>query len=278
MSAKFTGAGDTDFKVEGVPCRGGPGTLYRVDLETANFRRFAFFQTMNADRANTPPEAHFRLAADPKRIRDIDAPAFSRLPAALQECLDTAEMIAPAEEDRDLRGLRGASLYDALGPLRKACLLNIFKKASHGSADRSIRFLRQLMVLRQDRFFCMVDAAMPDFLRKSDVFKSAPNTLHQPLSGFERSESFKSKDAHANIQVTLMRHKRTGDFAADVDIDESSGLEHGFEVIRNSFRGRTNPYLVRELLLLVDPVELTLNPGYTFEFKNAQQLQKAAGA
>ena len=64
-----------------------------------------------------------------------------------------------------------------------------------------------------------------------------------------------------------MRHARTGKLAADVDIDEASGIEHGFEVIRNKFRGRTNPYLIRELMLLCDPVEKSLNPGYRFTFR-----------
>jgi hypothetical protein len=38
-------------------------------------------------------------------------------------------------------------------------------------------------------------------------------------------------------------------------------------VIRNAVKSsRTNPYLVRELLLLVDPVEKILDPGYQFIF------------
>ena len=274
----LTDSSETDFTVQGIPCRGGPGTLYQVEIDAPNFRRFAFFQTILPDRDNIPPESHFRLVADPKRVVDIDAQPFAELPKAAQDNLKAAQMVAAASEDRDLRGRQGQALYDALGPLRKACLLNIFKKAAHGTAGNCVRFLREIMVIRQDRFFCMVDPAMPDFLRKSDVFKSAPNMLHEPLAGFERSDSFKSKDAHANIQVTLMRHKQSGQFAADVDIDESSGIEHGFEVIRNSLAGRTNPYLVRELLLLVDPIEQTLNPGYTFVFKDAAAKRRGAGA
>jgi hypothetical protein len=64
-----------------------------------------------------------------------------------------------------------------------------------------------------------------------------------------------------------MRHKQTGLLSADVDLDESSGIEHGFEVIRNAITdGRTNPYLIRELMLLSDPVEKVLDPGYRFVF------------
>ena len=63
--------------------------------------------------------------------------------------------------------------------------------------------------------------------------------------------SFKSRDAHANIQVTFMTHTDTGAMAADIDIDEASGIEHGFEVIKNAvFRRRTNPYLIREFMAI----------------------------
>jgi hypothetical protein len=64
-----------------------------------------------------------------------------------------------------------------------------------------------------------------------------------------------------------MRHRQSGVLAADLDIDESSGIEHGFEVVRNAvFHGRTNPYVVREFLIVSDPIEKTLDPGYDFVF------------
>jgi len=79
--------------------------------------------------------------------------------------------------------------------------------------------------------------------------------------------SFKSRDAHANLQVTFMREIATGNLAADIDIDESSGIQHGLEVIRNAtFRNRTNPYLIREFLLSADPIKRSLDPGYRFRF------------
>ena len=121
---------------------------------------------------------------------------------------------------------------------------------------------------RQDRFFARVDSNFPQLLRESPLFKSAPETLHDPLPGFQLAEgSFKSRDAHANLQVTFMRHTATNELAADIDIDESSGIEHGFEVIHNAvFRSRTNPFLIREFLLSADPINKSLDPGYRFRF------------
>jgi hypothetical protein len=267
MEANLQLAGQTDIVVENIRCRPGPGTLYTVRIDTRNFRSYAFFQLIMEQRTNTPTESPIRLVVNLKRVKDIDAPAFASLDASLVRFVDSADMQALEPGDRDLVGLQGAALYDKLGGLRKACLLNIFAKARHVSADRAFRFLRSLRALHQDRLFCSADAAMPEFLRRSERFKSAPATLHEPLSGYQLEDSFKSKDAHANLQVTFMRHKQSGDLAADVDIDEAAGIEHGREVIRNSMtRGRTNPYLVRELLLLFDPVEKVLDPGYRFVF------------
>ena len=79
--------------------------------------------------------------------------------------------------------------------------------------------------------------------------------------------SFKSRDAHANLQVTFMREIASGELAADIDIDESAGIQHGFEVIGNAlFRKRTNPYLIREFLLSAEPITRALDPGYQFVF------------
>jgi hypothetical protein len=266
MEVDFANDTATTFIVEQIECDGGPGTMYIVRLGARNFKTYAFSQLIMEQRTNTASDSKIRLAVDPKRVKDIAAPAFTSLQAAERSFLDSADMTANEDDDADLVGLTGPTLYDALGPLRKACLLNIFTKSKHGTTGRCFRFLQSLMVLRQDRCFCTVDPAMPEFLRKSDFFKSAPSRLHEPLEGFVLEDSFKSQDAHANLQVTFMRHKGNGTLAADIDIDEASGIEHGFEVIRNKFRGRTNPYLVRELMLAVDPVEKTLDPRYRFVF------------
>jgi hypothetical protein len=85
-----------------------------------------------------------------------------------------------------------------------------------------------------------------------------------PLPEFKLAEdSFKTRDAHAN----QMRDKQTKDLATDIDVNESYGMEHGFEVIRNAlFQQRTNPYLIREFMLAADLREHTLDPGYRLVF------------
>ena len=262
-TATFPLAGETVLTMEDITCEAGFGTTYTVALTTSHFRRYLFNQLIKEDVVNKANESPVRLVVKPKAVRDIRAPAPS---GRLAEFLRQAAMMPHEDEDRDLVGLSGGTLYDALGPLRKACLLNIFKKAGDKSAGGCGSLLLKPLVLRQDRCFCMVDEAMVGFLNSSKHFKSACSTLHHALQGFHILEklSYKSKDSHANLQVTLMRND-AGEFAADVDIDEATGFEHGFEVIRNHIgKQRTNPYLVRELLLLQDPVRL--NPRYQFVF------------
>ena len=171
--------------------------------------------------------------------------------------------------DDGLAGLQGEALYKKLGPLRKACLLNIARKASHrGTADNCWRFVRSLLGGRQDRIFALVDTGMADFLQASPAYVSADPLLHTPLPGFKLTgRSMKSRDPHANLQVTFIENIETGELAADIDIDESSGIQHGLEVIRNAvLNEKTNPYLIHEFLLAADPREHTLDPDYGFVF------------
>jgi hypothetical protein len=253
-----------DFEITGIPCIGGPGTMYTVSASLRGYRLYCFHQRI---RENTTMTASDDVAfwVKPGSVIDIQAPAYEAIHDRLKIMLRDATMIGEKKEDRDLVGLRGAELYDALGPLRKACLLNIGKKAMHPSSERVLRLAQSLLICRQDRCFAMVDETMPQVLRASERFHTAPATLHHPPKGFTLTgDSFKSRDAHANLQATFLRETSTGKLAADIDIDESSGIGHGFEVIRNAtFQQRTNPYLIREFLLAAGP-ELTFDPGYRF--------------
>lgn len=261
MEAAFDLDGHDAFTVSGIECLDGLGTLYVVRITARGYRPYAFFQMIAAGK-NRASEARIGLMANPRRVNGIDAPPFAELPAAFRRSLGDATMVQLSAEDADLVGKSGAELYDALGPLRQACLLNLVAKAMHPSAERIARYVIAPTVLRQDRSFARVDPAMADVLRRSNRYKSAPSLLHTPPRGFERLDSFKTRDAHANLQVTFMRESSSGVTWADIDIDEASGVEHGFEVIRNAVvDGRTNPFVVRDLLLLAAP-DAPIDPGY----------------
>ncbi len=257
-----------DALISRIPCQAGPGTMYKVFASVRHYRPYSFFQLIRENLVN-PAADDIEFWVKPDEVKNISAPAFLELPPLVQKILDQAKMIQEkAEEDGDLVGQSGKSLYENLGPLRQACLLNIAKKASHSSSDNCLPQIESLLICRQDRFFAYVDSSLPDRLQSSVFYKTAPNSLHKPLPGFKMTgQSFKSRDAHANLQVTFMQHITSGRMAADIDIDESSGIEHGFEVIRNAlFKNRTNPYLIREFMLSADLQNRSLDPGYSFEF------------
>jgi hypothetical protein len=269
MSVSLAGP-DPDLTITGITCRGGPGTMYRVLAVAPHYRPYAFFQLIREDRNNTASDG-VAFWVKPGDVKDIRAPGFAGLPVRARRLLEQAQMVAPKLEDRDLIGLAGEDLYRQLGPLRKACFLNLIVKASdQATTGDCLAAVTSVLLCRQDRFFARVDAQLPERLRRSPLFKSAPNTLHEPLEGFQMAEgSFKSRDAHANLQVTFMREVATSELAADIDIDESSGIEHGFEVIRNAtFRSRTNPYLIREFLISADPIKRSLDRGIDLGFRN----------
>jgi hypothetical protein len=267
MEVSFNVSGHQRFEISNISCHDGPGTLYAFRLKADGYKPYAFFQLIRPGARNLPSEARLRLMANPKKVGGITAPAFADLPATFRRALAAAVMVELAAEDRDLLGLSGAALYEAMGPMRKASLLNLVAKGMHGSSDRIASFVRAPAILRQDRCFAEVDPALHDQLARSDRYKSAPGKLHTPPRGFELANSFKSRDAHANLQVTFMRQIGSDVMWADIDIDEASGFDHGFEVIRNAIvDGRTNPYLVRELLLLAFDHQ-PIDPGYDFVFR-----------
>jgi hypothetical protein len=255
--------------ITGIPCQTGPGTMYEVRVSTAHHRKYAFFQSIREDRDN-PASDDVEFWVKPGDVKGITAPAFGDLPATVRAMCDEATMIAEKPEDDELAGLSGRTLYQQMGPLRRACLLNIAKKAADAkTAGNCLPTFRGLLISRQDRLFARVTAGLVELLQNGPMFKSAPGTLHEPPKGFAMSVhgSFKSKDAHANLQVTFMTEVATGTLVADIDIDESAGIEHGFEVIRNAvFKKRTNPYLIREFLNAADFTGHSLSPDYRFTF------------
>lgn len=266
--------GRSQFRLPGIATAGGVGTLYRLSFFSKRYKRFSFAQFLSEGEQRALQTIY--LVRDPKSVTGIHAPSFSRLPLSLRQFLQAAQMqvaepdnarAARAEgrqnEDQDLLGLAGSDLYAALGPKRQAGLLNVVAKSRHrATAGEVWRFFRRPLLIRQDRCFVAVDPALKEYLASDPAYVPAGKSLHKPLPGYQLSNSVKSQDAHANLQLTLMRNA-AGEWAADVDIDESSGFGHWGEVLRNHFtKNRTNPYVIHQLLLAADLREQTLHPGY----------------
>jgi hypothetical protein len=62
--------------------------------------------------------------------------------------------------------------------------------------------------------------------------------------------SVKTRDAKANLQLTVARATKDGRsvFLLDSDMDENGRLLHGFDVIRHAFNGGTHPIDISESL------------------------------
>jgi hypothetical protein len=244
-------------EIKDIEC--DPFALYLVTVFPSNYRPSQFFITLRG--GQTVTREPVRMPVDAGKVTSITAPPFEKLDPDLQRVLQASNI------DTD-PGKSGPELYTALDPLRKACLLNIFTKASNTilrDGRSCFSHLAGLLKLRGDRFFAKTGAALREEVQNArDLFTEVNGALHHPPDGFTPAKSFKTKDRFGNLQVSFFRRGETGDdYLVDVDIDEASGIEHGFEVLGNHLTGHeTSPFDVREILL----AHQSLDPGYGFQF------------
>ena len=242
--------------------------VYRFQLIPTNYRMLQFFLRLTEGETTTRETIVFPV--DPARVSDISAPAFAALDGKLRDLL-TASSLPDVP-------LSGAGLYDALPPKRKAALLNLFTKSSNtmlGDQTSCFDHLAGMVDLAQDRLFAKADAALVEETMQSRGFRPVDFTLHTPKPDYHLISSFKTRDPQGNLQLTFSRKGESGaDYIVDMDIDEAKGIEHAFEVIKNSVAGPTDPYNVRDILASSQK----LRPLYTFVFaaQGVAQMKKAA--
>lgn len=254
-------------QVGGIEC--DPFARYQVTVWPSDYRISQFFIMLQAGRVTTREPLYMPVDAD--KVTGIRAPAYDALDLRLRTMLQ--------ESDVDTSpGQQGAALYTSLDPARKACLLNIFTKAANTRLlDGSSCFdqLGGLVRLRGDRFFAKTRAALREEVQNAQaVFREVSELLHHPPDGFTPAGSFKSRgDRYGNLQLSFFRRGSTGDdYLVDADIDEATGIEHGFEVARNFLKDHTtSPFDVREILIR----HQSLDPGYDFEFAEEAEVRKA---
>jgi hypothetical protein len=243
------------------------GPTYRVMVSPANHRIIQFF-TMLADGKTT--EVAAAVPIDPLKVVSISAPAFASLDTKAQNTLNLAE--SPRFNNGAGGFLQGNALYTALGsyPLLKACYLNIMEKSRvTGLQDGShcLDHYRGIVRFEQDRIFLRTSAALLEEVGQSNAFHIVSAALHEPMPGYTIVSSYKTFDQYGNLQLTFQRKGDTGnDYAADIDIDDAQGINHIFQVVRNSVNGPTNPYDIHDILLQQKP---QVNPGYNFTFAAA---------
>ena len=247
----------------------GAGSVYRLVLTPSNYRLVQFFVTL-ADGRTVEKTVPFPV--DPARVSKIQAAPFTGLDAKVQTLLAQSEI--PRFQAPGGGFLQGNDLYKALdkAPKLKACLLNITAKSAATplrDGTTCLDHYNSLIRMEQDRLFIRINAALMEEVENSPLFHSVSPAMHEPVPGYTITESFKTLDRYGNLQLTFQRRGTTGgDYLADVDIDDAQGIEHIFQVLRNSISGPTNPYDIHDILV----TDQQLDPGYSFVFAKAANI------
>lgn len=235
---------------------GAPQGLYRIEIDPSVYLPTSRFVTIKAS-GNT--DLTITCSIDPDKVKDIEFPAFSGLPAETQRLLENSDKVLSFE------GKKGKELYDALDDLRKANMLNLTSKCAAtplSNGKTILPFIEKITEIRGERFFAVVPKDLRQETKNSAVaglFDPAPDTLHNPPPGFTRAGSFKTPDKFGNLQLTYFLNG--DDCMTDIDIDPASGLRHLFQVLEHKIEKiQTHPYAVRDILV----EQQKIDPDYRF--------------
>ena len=169
--------------------------------------------------------------------------------------------------------------YDAVNPedesrsLAKMSLLNLYSRLAiepaPGTATPWFTYVNELCYATRERCLAEIDeecfTRVQKLARESTGgykgLKVVPSHIRnlEAISGVTAVTdvaSVKTREAKANLQLTVARAKRDGRsvFLLDTDMDENGRLiRHGFDVIRHSFTGGTHPVDIAESLRVLFP-------------------------
>lgn len=255
-TVKFNRLINGQLQISGL--RGAPQGRYRIEVDPPSYQYVSQFLNIGASGV-TPREIKFPV--DAGKIISVKFPAYNKLSAELRTLLEKSKSV------KGFEGLSGKKLYEALDSLdpRKAGLLNIAAKTENtyfANGKNVLTAIIELVELRGDRFFAIVPQELREDTKNSianKLFREVNGMLHHPPNGYDHAGSFKTKDRYGNLQLTFFAG--TEDWKADIDIDDASGIEHIFQVIRNELPGQdTNPYNIHEILVGYQHID----PGYSF--------------
>ena len=204
----------------------------------------------------SPKNVHLFCPVD----ADLAAPRFPGwpdVPPALKAVLERSQLedATATPVAGTAASLVGEALYDSLGPVQKAGLLNLFCKmnATPLGLGMAWDFVQQVYRVRGDRIFADVAIGMRDHVKTSlttGLFREVSGSLHTPPPGFAPAGSFKTGESFGNLQLTFFASADAPlRFRIDADIDDAAGLGHVFQVVRNSVKDRsTSPFDIHQVL------------------------------
>lgn len=232
-------------------------TVWIRDVEPGKTARFRIDWTVSA-------ASVFILRVFPVRYRPV-VKLVRAMEASKVEpvCPVDPERVIGFEFPEDLPEVPGLT-WNALGDLQRAGFLNIYRKAQATPTEEGA--VADLLVgvreVRQDRVFFQVETGSERIIHSasnSGLFERSPSALHEPPPGYSSGWSYKSLEAHGNLQISFFR----GDPPlADIDVDENeNGLAHLFDVIRHHVTGqRTHPVDIHQILRFHQDLPLDWSP------------------
>ena len=240
---------------------GGEGT-YKASIDPPSYHRVTRF--LNTIKPSGVTEDRVIFPVDASKVVSVNFPKFTGLSKEMRALLSNSPNVS------GFQNKTGQELYEAVcvDNIKAAGLLNIAcKTLATVFADGAnvLSLVKELRILRGDRFFAFVEAGLRDETINSvhsGTFKKVSGALHHlppEFSGFQPADSFKTDDHYGNLQLTFFR--KGDEFVADIDIDDANGIEHFFQVLHNHFTGEpTHPYNIHEILVGFQH----LDPKYTF--------------
>ncbi len=245
------------FQIAGL--RGAPQGRYRIDIDSPSYQYISRFLNIGASET-TRLDVTFPI--DPRKIVAVNFPNYAQLSAELKTLLENSSSV------KGFEGHNGKNLYDAISKddIRRAGLLNIAAKTQNTRLTGGmtvISAITELTELRGDRFYAIVPQQLREDTKNSiadDLFREVSGSLHHPPDGYTHAGSYKTTDRYGNLQLTFFAGAEN--WVADIDIDDAAGIEHIFQVIRNTLPGQsTHPYDIHQILLGYQRID----PGYSFE-------------
>ena len=249
---------DASKRIVVTGLRGAPQGLYRIEIDPSGYLPVSQFVNLSSSRLTSHTVT---FPVDPKKVVTVAFPKYKNL-----EC---RPLLESSDRVMGFEGATGEDLYGQLDDIRRAGLLNIVAKtraAPLSNGKTVFRYIERLHELRGDRFFATVPKELREETKNSvsaDLFHPVDGSLHHPpagFPGFTAAGSFKTPDAHGNLQLSFFM--KGDECLVDIDIDDAAGLGHVFQVLRNVLKDRpTHPYDIHQILIF----RQKLDPGYSFQ-------------
>jgi hypothetical protein len=257
FTAKLKGQAGPFKLPEPVPAF--PKGRAQVIIRPNKYRVKTFFMTVFTGEPN-PNQINEVFLVDPDKAR----PKF----------MDFDDLAAKPYGDDLLRILNKSKIdkatWNGLDKRNRATILNLSAKLLKETTKGGQPLIKQEQNIdkklldkeHRARIYSNTDDTLLDALRKfPQRFNSVSGVLHNFPAGSTSvapNDSFKSRDEAGNIQLTFVKDA-AGAFLADIDLDDHTGLEHAFDVLKHKLSGKdTDPYDIHQILVFFQG----LDPGY----------------